>query len=232
MIDLVSYGPHPEQYGELGLPAGYELRPLVMLIHGGFWRDQYRLDLMHDLAGALHDRSYATWNMEYRRVGPTGGGFPTTLDDITIAIDRFADLSWDRTAVVGHSAGGHLALWNASRNDALVRPDLTVGLAPVADVVSANRDGVGVDATTNFFGGNVDEVPTNYAAGQPNPDNFAGRVVLIHGDADTNVPVGQSTALAEQVDRIEILEDADHFDVINPNHSSWNIVFDELNNLA
>jgi len=228
MADLVSYGSHAEQYGELRSPVGSEHRPLVVLIHGGFWRDQYRLDLMHPMASALFDRGYATWNIEYRRVGPTGGGFPTTLDDVAAAIDQFANIHWSTTAVIGHSAGGHLALWNASRTSAAARPGLTIALAPVADVIAANRNGVGVDATTNFFGGDVDDVPEHYAAGQPKGDDFGGRIVVLHGDEDSNVPLAQSRAVEEHTDRLEVLAGVDHFDVINPKHDCWQIVFDEL----
>ena len=232
MIKLISYGTHQEQFGELRLPDRHFDRPLVMLIHGGFWRDQYRLDLMHPLAEALNDRGYPSWNIEYRRVGPTGGGYPTTLDDISAAIDRFAGLDWATTAVIGHSAGGHLALWNASRTKARLRPDLTIGLAPVADVIAANTNGVGVDATTNFFGGDVGEVAERYSDGQPNPLDFYGRVVLLHGDNDDSVPLAQSRAIESHVDRVEVLKGADHFDVINPEHASWQIVFAELDALG
>lgn len=231
MRERVDYGPGTEQFGELTAPSGHHANPLVVLIHGGFWRDRYRLDLMHPLADALADRGYASWNIEYRRVGPTGGGFPTTLDDVAAAIDHHADGPWPRLAVIGHSAGGHLALWNASRIGAPRRPDLTVGLAPVADVIRANHDGVGVDATGNFFGGDVAEVPERYAAAQPDPDRFAGRVVLLHGDGDDSVPVSQSRALDGRVDRLEVLPDTDHFDVIDPDHAGWQIVVEELDRL-
>lgn len=232
--ETIAYGDGPEQFGELMLPKGGEDRPLVTLLHGGFWRDQYRLDLMRPLADALAAKGYASWNVEYRRVGPTGGGFPTTLDDVAAAIDRAVTLAaanWSSLAVIGHSAGGHLALWNASRTGAAWLPALTVGLAPVADVIAANRRGVGRDATANFFGGNIDDVPDRYAVGQPDPDGFAGRVVLLHGDDDDSVPLWQSESIADAVDRLEVLAGADHFDVIDPTHASWKIVFDELDEL-
>lgn len=232
MGEHVDYGPGPDQFGDLTCPAGHDTSPLVVLIHGGFWRDRYRLDLMQPLADALADRGYASWNIEYRRVGPSGGGFPTTLDDVADAIDHHAGGAWPRLAVIGHSAGGHLALWNASRSSPARSPDLTVGLAPVADVIAANQHGVGVDATADFFGGDVGDVPERYAAGQPDPAAFAGRVVLLHGDSDDSVPLSQSQAIADRVDRLEVLPDSDHFDVIDPEHHTWQIVFDELGRLS
>ena len=232
MTNRLDYGDHPEQYGELRTPDRQEPMPLVILVHGGFWRDQYHCDLMHPLAESLTSHGYASWNIEYRRVGPTGGGYPTTLEDVATAIDHVGDTPWSALAVVGHSAGGHLALWNASRTSARRLPDLTVGLAPVADVIRANHDGVGRDATANFFGGDVADVPDRYAGGQPNPEDFAGRVVLVHGDNDDSVPLDQSYAIADHVDHLYELTGVDHFDVINPDHASWQLVLAELSELA
>jgi acetyl esterase/lipase len=232
MIELIPYGDHPEQFGELRLPEAHRAKPLVVLIHGGFWRDQYRLDLMHDLAADLYDKGYATWNIEYRRVGATGGGYPETLADVAAAIDRMCDVDGRRLAVIGHSAGGHLALWNASRVSARQRPDLTIGLAAVGDVVAANLCGIGVDATTNFFGSDYADAVEAYHDAQPDPHNFAGRVVLIHGDADTSVPLSQSHALADHVDRVEVLAGGDHFVVIDPTSDAWHIVLGELERLT
>ena len=232
MVEIVSYGPGPEQFGELRLPTGHADKPLVVLIHGGFWRDQYRLDLMHELARALDTRGYGSWNVEYRRVGPTGGGYPRTLDDAAKAIDHLAGRDWSALAVVGHSAGGHLALWNASRPDAAITPDLTVSLAGVADVIIANRVRTGIDATFNFFGADYADAPEAYHAAQPDPTRFAGRVVAIHGDADESVPVSQSTDLSPHIARVEVLNGCDHFDVIDPDGAAWEIVFEELRALG
>ena len=123
----LDYGPGPDQHGQLWLPDVDEPHPVVVLVHGGFWRDQYRLDLMTPLAEELVMVGLAAWNIEYRRVGPTGGGWPTTLQDVSAAVDQLADpavaemLDLNRVAVVGHSAGGHLALWIGQRGGASIR---------------------------------------------------------------------------------------------------------------
>ena len=229
MIDHVPYGTVPDQFGE-HVAATTDGRPLVVLIHGGFWRDQYRLDLMHGLRDDLAAAGYGVWNIEYRRVGPSGGGWDTTTADVAAAIDHAAMAGWadHGLAVIGHSAGGHLALWNAGRPGAVRSPDLTVGQAPVADVIGANREAVGRDATPNFVGGSVDEFPDRYAHVQPRPGDFAGRTMVIHGTADENVPIWQSTNLDGKVDVVHTPHGVDHFNVIDPAHASWALVRDEL----
>jgi acetyl esterase/lipase len=228
VIEHVPYGTLPDQFGEY--IATVEDAPLVVLIHGGFWRDQYRLDLMHGLRDDLAEHGFSVWNIEYRRVGPSGGGWDTTTADVAAAIDHAANQGWAEhgLAVVGHSAGGHLALWNASRPNPTQRPDLTVGQAPVADVIAANRHQVGRDATANFVGGDVDDVPDCYAHVQPRPLEMTGRVMVIHGTDDENVPIWQSTNLDGHVDVVHTLHGVDHFNVIDPAHPSWTLVRNEL----
>jgi acetyl esterase/lipase len=137
----VHYGPDPDQFGELW-PAARDgdwsgsrrgarraepdrsnhPAPVVVLVHGGYWRDRYRLDLMHAMAADLASRGFAVWNVEYRRVGSPGGGWPGTFLDVAAAFDALADLAGQhrldltRIAAVGHSAGGHLALWACGRH--------------------------------------------------------------------------------------------------------------------
>src|SRR5437764_7356894 len=117
----LAYGPEPLQFGDLYLPDTPGLHPTVILIHGGYWRARYGLDLMTGLAQDLVTRGYATWNIEYRRVGDPGGGWPGTLLDAAIATDYLRilapshGLDLQRVVPIGHSAGGHLALWLAAR---------------------------------------------------------------------------------------------------------------------
>ena len=94
---------------------------MVVLLHGGFWRAQRTLELMRPLAADLAGRGFAAWNLEYRRVGQPGGGWPGTCEDVAAGLDHLARLAGrepldlDRLVVAGHSAGGHLALWSAAR---------------------------------------------------------------------------------------------------------------------
>ena len=114
----VVYGDDPAQFAELSLPAGDTAAPVAVVIHGGFWRQRYDLSLGRPLAATLPARGWAALNVEYRRVGG-GGGYPATLDDVSAAIDALAGvdaaLDLDTVVTIGHSAGGHLAAWAATR---------------------------------------------------------------------------------------------------------------------
>jgi acetyl esterase/lipase len=114
-----SYGPHASQRADLYLPAGPGPHPVIVLIHGGSWQKRYGKIFTRGLAGDLRRRGYAVWNIEYRRVG-AGGGWPQTFADVAAAIDHLAELDEERldlgrVTIIGHSAGGHLALWAAGR---------------------------------------------------------------------------------------------------------------------
>ena len=115
----IAYGPDPSQFGELYLPDAAGPNPVVVTIHGGFWRSMYNLGEIQDVAAALPDEGYAVWNIEYRRIGQPGGGYPGTLQDVARAIDYLRvlapqyGLDLERVITLGHSAGGHLALWAA-----------------------------------------------------------------------------------------------------------------------
>ena len=139
---------------------------------------------MEPLADDLVARGYAAWNIEYRRVGQPGGGWPGTLEDVAAAIDKLAevaatdaDLDLTRVSVVGHSAGGHLALWAAGRGalargtpgaDPAVEVAAAVGLAPVTNLRMGATDRVGNGAVVDFLGGSPEEFPDRYAVAEPN----------------------------------------------------------------
>lgn len=239
----IAYGDGPDQYGLLSLPeVSGAMSPIVVLIHGGFWREAYGADLMSPLASDLRSRGFAVWNIEYRRVGQRGGGYPGTLVDVATAVDHLATLAdtypidLGRLSVIGHSAGGHLALWANSRSrlgpgDAgskpRVRPVLAVGQAAVVDLVAAAKAHLGGNAVQDLLGGEPDALPDAYRVAQPDLD--VGRIVLIHGTADDIVPPSQSSSAGSHPNvAVQLLDGLDHFDMIDKTSPAWVAVVDLL----
>jgi acetyl esterase/lipase len=199
---LERYGPERGQLAELWEPPGTAPQggwPVGVVVHGGFWRHIYTKRLMHAVAGDLAGHGVAAWNIEYRRVGGrSGGGWPATFEDVSGAIDHLAQLAATapldlaRLVAIGHSAGGHLALWAAAGNSSLPVAGV-VALAPVADLELAVRTGVGAGAPIALLGGGPDEVPDRYAAASPAALLPIGvPQVVVHGTADESVPFAMS----------------------------------------
>jgi acetyl esterase/lipase len=238
-----AYGPEPDRFGELWRPAGAGPWPVVALLHGGFWRAGRTLELMRPLAADLAGRGFAAWNLEYRRVGQPGGGWPGTCEDVAAGLDHLAGLAGrapldlDRLVVAGHSAGGHLALWSAARPGLppgapgaapQVVPWLAVSLAGVCDLHAGAADGIGEDAVAGFLGATPDQAPERYRLASPRSRLPLGvRQLLVHGDVDPRVPVEQSRAYAAAAaaagDPVELVELAgvDHMAVIDPASPAW-----------
>jgi len=197
------YGTLPRQVGEWWLPATYSpTYPTVVLVHGGYWRKQYDLTLEDAVAADLAGRGYLVWNIDYR---PSSDPWPDTLDDAAAAYDfvlkgRYAGrVDRGRIAVVGHSAGGQLALWLASSRPGRARatgvpaPRLAVGQAPVAALVDGSRAGLGGGAVDALLGGSPRQVPERYAEADPVALLPTGvRTRCIHGTSDDIVPIAQS----------------------------------------
>lgn len=226
------YGSDPSQYADLYRPDG-DPRGVVVVVHGGFWRSQYDATLGAPLAEALADQGWAAWNLEYRRVG-NGGGVPTTLDDVAAGIDALADTGLDLTTVLGlgHSAGGHLAVWAAGRESPRVPLTGVVSQAGVLDLSTAFADGLGGGAVRAFVGGEPD------AAVDPLQQvPLAVPVRCVHGRSDGNVPLSQSqayvTAATEAGADATLTEvDGDHFVLIDPTSPVWQTQLDLLADLA
>ena len=264
----LAYGPEDLQFGDLYVPKQSGPHPIVILIHGGYWRARYGLDLMNDLAEDLAKRGFAAWNIEYRRVGNTGGGWPGTFQDVALATDYLRKLApsygLDLTKVVpiGHSAGGHLALWLAARprrpffahnsplagsplpgeNEESTTPLALIGaisLAGVVDLEMAWRLHLSNDAVVELLGGTFISVPERYVVASPAAMLPLGiPQVLIHGTRDDSVPLEVSQAYVKAARTVHDpityleLEGVDHFDVIDPYSKAWAITINELQKLV
>jgi acetyl esterase/lipase len=232
----VRYGEHPDHVADLRLPAPDRdgpARPLVVVVHGGFWRAEYDRAHTGPLAADLAARGYPVAQLEYRRTGQTGGGWPGTFDDVAAGVAALPELVAERAEIapgrpvlLGHSAGGHLALWYANRPSATVRG--VVALAPVADLIEAYRLDLDAGAVSALLGGGPDEVAERYAAADPAPrPSCQIRRVIIHGVEDRHVPVEMSrryvaTARARGADVTLIeLSKVEHFALIDPRSAAW-----------
>jgi acetyl esterase/lipase len=214
------YGEDHSQYGELTLPDGAP-RGVVVVIHGGFWKQAYGLELGRPLADDLAARGWAAWNLEYRRVG-NGGGAPETLDDVAAGIDALADLGLDLSTVVtlGHSAGGHLAVWAATRGGITA----AVSQAGVLDLRSAHADGLGGGAVEAFLGHPPTDEDDCYDPLRLVP--LAVPVWCVHAPGDDTVPISQSrdyVAAATSAGGMATLVEVpgDHYSVIDPASQGW-----------
>ncbi|MGY1633955.1 alpha/beta hydrolase family protein [Geodermatophilus sp. SYSU D01186] len=243
----VAYGPHPDQFLELTLPAGSGRAPVVVVLHGGFWRAPYGIELARPLAADLAAAGFAAVAVEYRRVG-AGGGWPVTLEDVAAAVDALADLAdgagagrldLDDVTVVGHSAGGHLAAWVAGRERL---PDGAPGARPrvpvraavlqagVLDLQVAAAQRMGDGAVQGLLGAEPDEAPDRYAVADPVRLVPAGVDLLcVHGTDDEDVPPGQSTRYAAAAAAagvpVEVRwVDGDHMGLIDPDGAPWALV--------
>ncbi|HEY3865649.1 MAG TPA: alpha/beta hydrolase [Solirubrobacteraceae bacterium] len=256
------YGRHSSQRANLYVPAGPGPHPVIVLIHGGSWQKRYGKVFMRWIAGDLLRRGYAVWNIEYRRVG-ADGGWPATFEDVATAIDHLAvlrdpHLDLARVTFLGHSAGGHLALWAAARPNlppgapgALarpardgsppntpppVRPCRVVSLAGVADLAEAYRRWRG-GVVRDLMGGSPAEVPERYAAGDPMrllPLQIP--VLIVHGVHDQTVSIELSRGYAAaarraggEVELVEIEGPAgSHRAHLDPRGAAWAAVVERL----
>jgi acetyl esterase/lipase len=246
-----SYGADRSQRADLHLPAGPGPYPVIVLIHGGSWMARYGRIVMRGLAGDLVRRGWAVWNIEYRRVGG-GGGWPATFVDVAAAIDHLAEihapLELDTITIVGHSAGGHLALWAAGRDklpagapgliegSPAVSVARVVAQAGVCDLAGAYRRWRG-GAARRLMGGPPEELPERYAAGDPMcllPLSMPA--LLVHGTRDETVSIElarnyeqAARAAGSEVELVEIAGAAGrHRAHIDPRSAAWAAVTSRL----
>jgi acetyl esterase/lipase len=245
----IHYASDPNCFGDLWLPENRLAIPVVVVIHGGCWLAEYNLAYIGHLAHALTAEGVAAWSLEYRRVGDSGGGWPGTFEDIGKGIDHLRSiaatfhLDLARIVVVGHSAGGQLALWAAARprlskESPLYSPDpLPIrGVVSLAGIPDLRRQTAGCeDAAQKLLGGAAESLGSRYA--QASPINLLPLGVkqwLIHGERDRMVPAELEKDYAEAARksgdavRLTILPTVGHFDLIDPDSPAWPIVRDAV----
>jgi pimeloyl-ACP methyl ester carboxylesterase len=232
------YGEHPDHVADVRLPDVPDA-PLVLFVHGGFWRHDWDRTHAGPLCADLAARGYAVATIEFRRTGQAGGGWPGTFSDVAAAAVAVPDLlakeiahrgllpvSVDRPILAGHSAGGHLALWYAA-----VAPDAVggvVALAPVASLVRAYELDLDDGAVADLLGGSPAAVPNAYASADPMANLPTGvRTVIVHGADDDIVPVQLSRDYCRSARRagddamLVELTGVEHFAVIDPRSAAW-----------
>jgi len=248
------YGPGEFHFGDLRLPSGEGPHPVMVVIHGGFWRARYDLLYMGHMCAALASEGIATWNIEYRRLGNAGGGWPGTFQDAALAAGHLRNLAQpynldvDRVVAIGHSAGGHLALWLAGCHrfkpgDPLhvTEPLPLIGaisLAGVADLQRAWELRLSNNVVEDFLGGTPQQVPERYAAASPIELLPLGvPQTLIHGTEDDSVPFELATryhAAAQAAgDPVALLtlQGTGHFEIVDPRSQEWPSVLSAIRSL-
>lgn len=231
-VTTIRYGDHPDQFAELRLPESSHAGRLAVVVHGGFWRHMWTRDTTDLIAIDLARRGVASLNVEYRRVGAGGGG-QVSIDDVVAAVcvaTEGRDIDPGGWAIVGHSAGGQLALLAARALGGEGRgPVLVATMGGVSDLHLAMDTNLGAGAAAAYVGeANPDSVsPTSLLPiGTP--------ILAAHAAADDRVPIAQSERLVAAAtaagDRVTMLaiEDAGHFDHLEPTHAAWTTVAEEI----
>ena len=226
----LAYGSDLNQFLDLRLPKGKGPRGLVICIHGGYWRAKYDLGYMGHLCAALTAKGIATANLEYRRVGNAGGGWPGTFADVRSAYQFLTqnggkyEFDVRRVVAIGHSAGGQLGLCLAS-HEAEVKA--VIVLAGVVDLQRAYALHLSNDAVVEFLGGTPTEVGDHYREADPMKLAIGARQWLVHGAEDDVVPaafsrdyVGAKQKVKEEAQLVEIAG-AEHFEVVDPRSGAW-----------
>jgi acetyl esterase/lipase len=247
---VIAYGPAASQRIALFLPKAPGPHPVVVLLHGGCYLKEYAgLEETSPIARDLADRGFAVWNVGYRLLGEPGAGYPGTFEDVATAVDRIRqeaaryDLDMRRVIVLGHSAGGHLALWAAARPNLppaspLHRPDplrigAVISLAGIGDLEGQGdvfEAACGRDTFERLLGASPSYADTSPARLLP----FAAQVVMVHGEHDHVMPPPTGEAFARQVraagGRAEAvtIPGAGHFDVVIPTTEPWRIVAERV----
>jgi len=249
----IPYGDDPLQFGELRLPEGPGPHPVAILVHGGCWLSEYDITHLRSLAAAVTESGIATWALEYRRVGNPGGGWPGTFQDVARGADHLRvlaksyPLDLERVLAMGHSAGGHLALWLAARSKLMERdpfraeqpvlPGAVLALAPAPDLAYLHGQDVCGSVVEQLLGGSPESQPERYAMGSPMSLVPLGvpQILVLGRHDDSWMPVGRryferAKASGDDVRFLEAPESG-HFEMIDPRSTTWPLVRDAMRDL-
>lgn len=259
----IHYGPGPSQFGDLWVPetAAGQLLPVVVFFHGGWWKSEYDLGYAGYVCQALKHAGIATWSVEYRRIGFTGGGWPATFEDTAHGLEfvstlaRTYPLDLNRVVAMGHSAGGHLAFWcggrmHLSSNSGLSLPGPQVVLRGIIALAGAVDLRLTIDLSGNLvfahdrddvyalMGGSPQDLPERYRSGNPGDLlPLSAPQVLIQGTEDDQIPPELPGRWAELANSrgshatAKIVPGVDHFDVVDPRSAAWEAVLAEIKGL-
>ena len=258
----IAYGPGALQFGELRVPGGKGPHPVVIIVHGGCWvaklgkldERAVALDLVRPIAADLTAKGFATWNLEYRRLGNDGGGWPGTFHDIAAGADHLREiaarnqLDLTRVVAIGHSAGGHFALWLAARSKLPQSSELFVkdplrlkgvvdldGPGDLKATLPLQQPVCGAPVITQLMGGTPEERVQRYREGSPvemlplgvPQEIFAGRMF-----AGQTPPYVEAAKRAGDTVNATIAAQAGHFVFIDPGSSTWPQVVKAIRTLA
>ena len=248
------YGEDPNQFGELYLPSPSDTAyPVIILVHGGCYRAQYDLKPLGGLCKALVAEGFAVWNIEYRRAG-NGGDYPNMFLDVAQSADYLRQiaethhLNLDKVMTVGHSAGGHIALWLAGRHKIPTSSDLyienplpiknVIVLAGMVDAVHAIEHGICEGGLAIVMGGEPDTAPANYQVADP-------RALIPIGIPQTHIIGDQDDEMMENFKsylevakqngepvKLIVPPDAGHFEIVALSSKAWQTVRDTIIDMA
>ena len=264
--ERIAYGSSAQQFGELRVPDGQASHPLAILVHGGCWRAQLgklpaaatSLDLLRPLSVALAREGIASWNVEYRRLGQEGGGWPGTYQDVANAIDFSRTLASKyhldlrRVVLVGHSSGGHLATWAAGRHklaaDSVLRTASPLRVAGVVDIdgpadlatfITIDRQVCGTPSVVEeLLGGGPDKLPERYReASAAGLLPLGTKQELLIADKASEPWIESIKAYGEAAKRagdpvtVTMMQTSGHFDGLNPKAPAWSTVLASIQSI-
>lgn len=233
----IKYGNEKSQFGELHLPKTNSIG-IICLLHGGFWKMPYGLEQFDEVAKVLLGMDYCVWNIEYRRTGETNYEWTNVFDDVKHAINKLIDIknahdnvNLNNIYVIGHSAGGHLAVWLNSQ-DIKVNVNKFIALSPILDLERAYYENSGDGSVERLLQGKPNEFPERYLYSSPiKLCKRNSSELIIHGKMDDYVPLEWSKLYHELFftnSHLVELPNCGHMDFIDPKSDAFEVLKSNL----